>query len=145
MFILFKKISRISNNISDDFLKRIVRGAMCSYEERKWNEQGLMYGRWGYWFCFSFKWLHTSSCLKTFQAWLYAERVRQQTKSGTDCDNIPIGYILVWNRLIIFRSDTSLSGTDCDNIPIRYILVLPFYRITYLIILIFKKMETLRK
>lgn len=35
MFILFKKISRISNNISDDFLKRIVRGAMCSYEERK--------------------------------------------------------------------------------------------------------------
>lgn len=114
-------------------------------KEMKWAwtyEQGLMYGRWGYWFCFSFKWLHTSSCLKTFQAWLYAERVRQQTKSGTDCDNIPIGYILVWNRLIIFRSDTSLSGTDCDNIPIRYILVLPFYRITYLIILIFKKMET---
>lgn len=35
MFILFKKISRISNNVSDDFLKRIVRGAMCSYEERK--------------------------------------------------------------------------------------------------------------
>lgn len=37
MLIIFKKISRISSNISDDFLKRIVRGAMCPYKKGEGN------------------------------------------------------------------------------------------------------------
>lgn len=41
MLIIFKKISRISSNISDDFLKRIVRGAMCPYKEGEGNQHGL--------------------------------------------------------------------------------------------------------
>lgn len=41
MLIILKKISRISSNISDDFLKRIVRGAMCPYKEGQGNEHGL--------------------------------------------------------------------------------------------------------
>lgn len=41
MLIIFKKISRISSNISDDFLKRIVRGAMCPNKEGEGNQHGL--------------------------------------------------------------------------------------------------------
>lgn len=46
MLIIFKKISRISSNISDDFLKRIVRGAMCPYKEGQGNEHGLKRMGW---------------------------------------------------------------------------------------------------
>lgn len=128
-----KKISRISNNILDDFLKRIVRDAMCSYKDRKWNEHRLMSRGW----CLAAEVidfvLALNGCTHPY--------VWKHSKHGctlSECDNRPG----LEQTVIISQSDTSLSGTDCDNIPIGYILGLPFYHITYLIILIFKKMET---
>lgn len=41
-----QKISRISSNISDDFLKRIVRSALCPYKEGQGNEHGLKRRGW---------------------------------------------------------------------------------------------------
>lgn len=103
MFILFKKISRISNNISDDFLKRIVRGAMCSYEERKWNEHGLM----------SRGWCMAAEVIDFVLALNGCTHPHVWKHSKHDCtlnewDNRPN----LEQTVIISRSDTSLSGTD---------------------------------